>query len=122
MIGPVGACKFGKTLEENIEKIKSYNLSEADPYFHDLDAEDVMPEVVLKGPGTSNIEVPTIATGASSNHFLESLEMLKSLNKVVRPAYKTIQVFYYDLGLGPEEQDQVGMFNFLILHCFKRCS
>ena len=33
--------------------------------------------------------------------------MLKGLHKVVRSAYKTIEVFYYDLGLESEEKDQV---------------
>ena len=105
--GNVCDATFGKTLEENIDKVKSYNLSEADPYFHDLDPLDTTPKVILKGPETSDIEVPTVVTGASHNHFLESLEMLKGLNKVVRSAYKTIEVFYYDLGLESEEKDQV---------------
>lgn len=103
-----GQCtaRFGKTLEENIEKIKSVDMSAADTYFHDLEPKET-PEIIYKEPGTSNTEIPTIATGASSNHFQESLGMLRSLNGIIRRAYKAIEVYYFDLGLEPDEVDQI---------------
>lgn len=103
-----GQCtaKFGKTLEENIEKIKSVDMSAADTYFRDLEPTET-PEIIYKEPGTTNIEVPTIATGASSNHFQESLGMLKTLKRIIWPAYKTVEVYYFDLGLEPDEVDQI---------------
>ena len=107
-----GQCtaKFGKTLEENIEKIKSVDMSAADTYFRDLEPKET-PEIIYKEPGTTNIEVPTIATGASSNHLQESLGMLKTLKRIIWPAYKTVEVYYFDLGLEPDEVDQVTICN-----------
>lgn len=100
---------FGKTLEENIEKIKSYNLSEADKYFYDIDLPSPKTEIIFKGAKSSDIEIPTVLTGASGNHYLESLEMLESLNTVVRSEYRNLQVFYYDLGLEPKQLEEVKM-------------
>lgn len=107
LLQPACNATFGKTIEENIEKIKSYKLSEADRYFQNIDSQNAVPKTIFKGPGTSNIEVPTIVTGSSSNHFLESLEMLRSLDEVVRPEYRAIEVFYYDLGLERAEHQAV---------------
>lgn len=100
-------AKFGKTLEENIEKVKSYNLSQADTYLRDLEPQTSKYEVSFKGPGSTGTEIPIIATGASSNHYLESLMMLKNLDKVVRPVYRSIKLYYYDLGLEPQQKEEV---------------
>ena len=36
--------------------------------------------------------------------------MLRSLDKVVRPEYRAIEVFYYDLGLEQAEHEAVRLF------------
>ena len=64
-------------------------------------------EVIKKGPGTSNIEIPVLVGGASSNHFQEALGLFKNLNEVVRPVYPTTKLYYFDLGLRPNEISQV---------------
>ena len=64
-------------------------------------------KVVLKGTGTSNIEIPVLVSAVSSNHFEEALELCENLNDVVRPAYPTAPLFIFDLGLKPEEILQV---------------
>ena len=98
---------FGRTLEENIAKIKSYRLSTADKYFKDLDSPTPHHNKTLKQPGSTTDELPVIATAASSYHYFESVEMLTSLATVIRPTYPTIPVYYYDLGLEPDQKKEV---------------
>ena len=100
---------FGRTLEENIAKIKSYRLSRADKYFKDLDSPTPRHNKTLKQSGSATDELPVIVTAASSNHYLESVEMLTSLATVIRPTYPTIPVYYYDLGLEPAQKIEVNI-------------
>ena len=62
---------------------------------------------IVKGSGTSNIEIPVLVGGASSNHFHEALELFKNLNNFVRPVYPTTALHFFDLGLKPDELRQV---------------
>ena len=64
-------------------------------------------ESVYKGTGTSNIEIPVFVGGASSNHMGEALRLIKHLNKDIRPAYPTLKLFFYDLGLTATEYKEV---------------
>lgn len=93
-------------MEENIEKIKSYPFQAADKYIMDL-TPSTKPEIIWKGPGTSDIELPAIVSGASSNHMHEVVRMFATLNKVVRPAYPAIRVHFFDLGLTTDERNKV---------------
>ena len=74
-----------------MRKIQSYNFSKAEPYFKKLEPSGTL-EAIFKGPGTSNIEIPVLVGGASSNHFHEALGLLKNLNEVVRPAYPSTMI------------------------------
>lgn len=98
-------ARFCPTIEGNKRKIDSYNFSNADPYMKLL-----MPnrttQVVVKGSGTSNIEIPVLVGGSSSNHFNEALELFKNLNSYVRPVYPTA-LYFFDLGLKPDEIRQI---------------
>ena len=96
---------FGRTLQDNIAKVKSYRLSPADKYFKDLDSQTPLPNRTLE----ATVELPIIVTAASSNHYLESVEMLNSLAAVVRSAYPTIPVYYYDLGLELDQKIEVNL-------------
>lgn len=100
-------AKFCPTLEGNQRKIASYNLSAADPYMPLLEPKPNL-ESVYKGPGTSNIEIPVFVGGASSNHFGEGVRLIKHLNTLIRPAYPTMKLFIFDLGLTPSEKKQFG--------------
>ena len=66
------------------------------------------PQIILKRPDTSNIEIPAIVSGASSNHVHEVVTMFETLNKVVRPAYPTMKVHFFDLGLSSSDRSKVG--------------
>ena len=106
---PQAVCNatFGRTLGENIAKIESYELSPADKYFKYLPSPGLLYSSVINQTELSTVELPIIVTAASSNHYLESLEMLYSLAEVVRPAYPVIPVYYYDLGLEPHQKTEV---------------
>ena len=64
-------------------------------------------ESIYKGPGTSSIEIPVFVGGASSNHMGEALRLIKHLNKDIRPAYPTLKLFFYDLGLTVSQFQEV---------------
>ena len=91
-------ASFCPTLEGNKRKIASYNFSQAEPYMSQLDPHPKL-ESIYKGPGTSGIEIPVFVGGASSNHMSEALRQIAHLNKDIRPAYPTLKVFFYDIGL-----------------------
>ncbi|XP_052081105.1 uncharacterized protein LOC127719121 [Mytilus californianus] len=46
-----------------------------------------------------NETFPVIVTGASSNHYHESLAMIHTFKKKILPRYKGIRLIFYDLGL-----------------------
>ena len=98
-------AKFCSTREGNMRKIKSYNFTKAEPYLQYL-----IPKKNLKRIWTnrniSNIELPVIVTGASSNHYKEALKLLHNLKTVVFPVYKTDLVFF-DLGLNQAQRKKV---------------
>ena len=100
---------FGRTLQENFAKIESYPLAEANKYFTYLESAISVHSDIVSGPALSLAELPVIVTAASSNHYLESLEMLYSLSVVVRPAYPSIPVFYFDIGLEPRQKTEVNL-------------
>ena len=101
------SAKFGITPEEDLEKIKNYNFSSAEKFLKTINLASMSPDSrsnsVPKQTGTFTIELPTIVTAASSNHFEESMIMLQQLNSGVRSKYKDIELFYFDLGLEAEE-------------------
>ena len=103
---PTCNARFCPTTEWNIRKIQSYNFSKAETYLQQLEPKGTL-EAIYKGPGTSNIEIPVLVGAASSNHYHEVLGLFKNLNEVVRPAYPSIKIFYYDLGLRPEQTSEV---------------
>ena len=98
---------FGRTLQENFAKIESYPLAEANKYFTYLESAISVHSDIVSRPALSTGELPAIVTAASSNHYLESLEMLYSLSAVVRPAYPTIPIYYFDIGLEPHQKLEV---------------
>lgn len=93
---------FGKTQEEDIEKIKSYPLDVADKYLMDL-VPTSKPGKFYKG----ETELPVIVTGASMNHMHEVEALFERLNTLVRPDYPSIKVYFYDLGLTSWQRAEV---------------
>ena len=78
-------------------------------------------ESIFKGPGTSNIEIPVFVGGASSNHMGEAVRLINHLNRDIRPAYPTLKLFFYDLGLTASQFQEVcfaqGRFILLTMTC-----
>lgn len=99
-------AKFCKTTTGNQRKIASYNFSRADPYLPQLEPSSNL-EAIFKVPGTSGIEIPVLVGGCSSNHFHENLGLVRNLNTVLRPAYPTTKLFFFDLGLQPNQVSQL---------------
>ena len=120
---PQAVCNasFGRTLGENIAKIESYELSPADKYFKYLDSPGQLYSSIVNHTELSAVELPIIVTAASSNHYLESLDMLYRLAEVVRPAYPVIPVYYYDLGLEPQQKTEVYLEQGSSLRTFTNC-
>lgn len=52
--------------------------------------------------------IPALVTASSANHFSESMELVWNINNVVRPAYKNIKFFFYDMGLTDRQIREVG--------------
>ena len=93
---------FGKTLEEDLRKIDSLKFPEAKPYLQNLFPKDFKVKDAKYHVGGVQMDpslpsIPTLVTGSSSNHFLESMELVSNIKNVVWPAYKDIKFYYYDL-------------------------
>ena len=103
---------FGKTLEEDLRKIDSYHLPEANPFLNKLlpgnfkakDAKYYVGDVAID---QSLPSIPAFVTACSANHFLESMELVLNIKNVVRPANKDIKFFYYDMGLTERQRNKV---------------
>ena len=108
---------FCPTTEGNKRKIDSYDIGKAEPYMKDLQPNRTT-KVIMKGSGTSSIEIPVFVSGLSSNHFYEGLELLEYLNNFVRPKYPTIEIYMFDLGLTANESRQVNLINMLLKRSF----
>ena len=106
---PCGA-RFCPTTEGNKRKIDSYDFVKAEPYMKNLQPNRTT-KVIMKGSGTSSIEIPVFVSGLSSNHFYEGLELLEYLNNFVRPKYRTMEIYMFDLGLTANESRQVMIFH-----------
>ena len=103
---------FGKTLEEDLRKIDSLEFPEAKPYLQNLipkgfKVKDAKHHVGGVQMDPSLPSIPTLVTGSSSSHFLESMELVSNIKNVVRPAYKDIKFYYYDLGLTTKQRNKV---------------
>ena len=99
-------ARFCPTTEGNKRKIDSYDFAKAEPYMKKLQPNRTA-KVILKGSGTSEIEIPVFVSGISSNHFYEGLLLLENLNNFVRPKYPTTELYMFDLGLKTDESRQL---------------
>lgn len=84
----------------------SYNFAKAKPYIQNLTIHGDR-EGTFKLGTIPGVEIPTVVSATSSNHFLEAMNMIDKFNNLVRPAYKNIQLFIYDIGLQDSEHQQV---------------
>ena len=91
-------AKFGKTRTEDIEKIQSYSLSSVNHYLRQLDPVP-SPGVFLSHEGPGAVEAPVLVSGASSNHFVEAGLLINHINSDVRPLYRNVPFYFFDLGL-----------------------
>ena len=95
-----------------MRKIDSLNFPKAKPYlknlipdnFKAIDAKHYVGGVAID---QSLPSIPALVTACSANHFLESMELVLNIKNVIRPAYKDIRFFYYDMGLTDKQRNKV---------------
>ena len=88
-----------------MRKIESYDFTKAEPYLKHL--VPVRPrKKIWSRRNISSIEIPVIVSGASSNHFNETLKLISNLKKKVFTVYET-EFFIFDLGLTMVEREKV---------------
>ena len=109
---------FGATIEDDMKKIKSIDFSMAAPYLKKLKPIG-NPEIFFHKNG---VEIPVMATAASSNHYDEAGMLIENLNTVVRPAYPSMQLYFFDIGLKDWQREQVRSYTLFALynHLHKR--
>ena len=96
-----------------MRKIDSYNFPEAKPYLKNLIPDNFKVKDAKHHLGGLQIDpslpsTPALVTACSANHFSESMELVWNVKNVVRPAYKDIKFYYYDMGLTAKQRKQVG--------------
>ena len=104
---------FGATIEDDMKKIKSIDFSMAAPYLNKLKPIG-NPEIFFHKNG---VEIPVMATAASSNHYDEAGMLIENLNTVVRPAYPSMQLYFFDIGLKDWQREQVRSYTLFALFC-----
>ena len=117
LLSTTNSCNyhFGRTLEEDLRKIDSYYLPEAKPYLKKLFPEDFKVSDAKHHVGSVQMNpslpsIPTLVTGSSANHFLESMELVSNIKNVVRSTYKDIKFYYYDMGLTSKQRHTVSRY------------
>ena len=103
---------LGDSFNDGIRKIKTYPLQPAEKYLEILKPTS-HPELLFKENDKNTVELPVILSAASSDHLYEVESMFLNLNTVVRKAYPTIKVVFYDLGLSKWEKIKVIYMYFL---------
>ena len=103
---------FGKTFEEDLRKIDSLEFPDAKTYLKNLFPKEFKVKDAKHHVGGVQMDpslpsIPTLVTGSSPSHFLESMELVSNIKNVVRPAYKDIKFYYYDLGLTTKQRNKV---------------
>ncbi|XP_052245606.1 uncharacterized protein LOC127854580 [Dreissena polymorpha] len=89
---------LGQSHEKNLEKIRTYMFSKAEPYLKSLFVEvddNKMPDV------------PVFVTAFSSSHFSEGQDLIKNVNSVARKQFPSAKFFIYDIGLSSSHQKQI---------------
>ena len=99
-------AKYESSLEDNLKHIRATNFSAALPYMEKFR----LNESPLSTTFNSHVTVPVFVTACSSNHFFETLGLLKNIEGTVRPVYKDLKIIIYNLGLEEEEIKQVDIF------------
>ena len=94
-----------------MKKIKSIDFSMAAPYLNKLKPIG-NPEIYFHKNG---VEIPVMATAASSNHYDEAGMLIENLNTVVRPAYPSMQLYFFDIGLKDWQREQVRSYTLFAL-------
>ena len=98
-------AKFEPTFEDNLNYIRTYNMSAASPYMEKLQLTD-RPFSTTFLP---HLTVPVFVTALSSNHFKENMGLLLNIDTIVRPVFNDLKIVVFDLGLCPEEIEQVNL-------------
>ncbi|XP_052261544.1 uncharacterized protein LOC127865666 [Dreissena polymorpha] len=83
------------TLKENLEKIANLSFAGAQPYLENLG--------LISSPKKPSMQFPVIATAASSQFFLLSQGLVKSISDKIVPAFRDVKIIYYDIGLTSED-------------------
>ena len=95
---------FEPTFEDNLNHIRAYNMTAANPYMESLQLTDYP----FSSTFLSHATVPVFVTALSSNHFLENMGLLLNIEKIVRPVFNDLKIVVYDIGLKKQEEiDQV---------------
>ena len=110
-------AKFGDTHEENLKKIDSYKFPVAKAYIKKLLPDNFQfheAKYFVQGHHSDSNQslpsIPALVTACSANHFSEAMELVENINSMVRPGYKDIKFFFYDMGLTNNQRKKVGMF------------
>ncbi|XP_063411765.1 uncharacterized protein LOC134694652 [Mytilus trossulus] len=91
-----GTChgKFHSNMNDNMQTVLDYPVvNKMASQFKEMF--ELFGEPVVSG----NETLPVIVTGASSNHYHESLAMINTFKEKISLRYKGIKLIYYDLGL-----------------------
>ena len=88
-----------------MRKIESHDFTKAEPYLYHLVPERHRKKI-WSMRNISSIELPVIVSGASSNHFNQTLNLIRNLKGRVFTVYKT-EFFIFDLGLTTAEREKV---------------
>ena len=107
-------------MEDDLRKIDSYEFPEAKPYLQKLLPENFMVKDAMYHTEGVVIDqslpsIPALVTACSANHFSESMELVWNINNMVRPSYKDIKFFYYDMGLTDKQRKEVSKKDTLFL-------
>ena len=98
---------------QDLLKIDSYNFPDAQLHLKRLLPKDFRikeAKIYTKQGSYSDQSVPSIpalVTAFSANHFTEGLMLIDNINTVVKPAYKSIKLYVFDIGLTSNQRKQV---------------
>ncbi|WAR25301.1 hypothetical protein MAR_011005 [Mya arenaria] len=90
--------RFTGTFKENLQKLEKITIPSSEPWLERLGFNTRMTSRVRSS-------FPVLVTAASSSHFLISQGLVRSVQEKVLTKYPAVQLFYFDLGLRPEEKN-----------------
>lgn len=96
---------FPEKLEDNIEKVNSYNFTVPEGYLEKLQLDDKGVASLISINVSSSM--PVLVSGFSANHFGEFEQNWNITQRSLLKAFPTMKVILYNLGFSEKLQDQV---------------